>query len=143
MKNFIRYLPIWLVLGTLSLISAYKILVVQREIYNEYNGMKGTVTWATYANRSAIYLCGIRLEDGTYGEVNWGSSPVEVGDRFTNRMQYGYIMGIVGTAYVVEPDNMPGVMWAVCYLFLFVCPLLYLLCYWLIYKPIRWWIKNH
>lgn len=141
MKTFIKYLPLFLIWITLGLISAYKVLIVEKRIYEKYNGMTGTIVWSTFAPRSGIYLCGIRLEDGTYEEVNYGSTPPQ--SRFVNHIQYGYFMGIVGTAYSVEPDNAPGIGWKMVYLYTVVAPTLIFLVFLLIYKPISWWVKNH
>ena len=140
--KIIKYMPFYLIFGTISILSAYKIMVVQKKIYDKYNGQIGKVEWVTFAPRSGIYLCGVRLPDGTYDEVNAGSYPFKVGDNYRNTMQYGYIMGLTGLAYTVEPDNNPSVVWGLCYLFLFVLPIIGLLFMWIIVKPIKWWMSK-
>lgn len=105
--------------------------------------MTGTIEWVTFAPRSGVYICGARLDDGTYGEINWGSSAVSTGSRFRNHMQYGYFMGLVGLAYCVEPEDMPGIGWSLAYMYTFVGPIIGFILFWLVYKPISWWIKNH
>lgn len=142
MRNFIKYLSIYLILGIFSIISAYKILVVEKRIYNEYNGKIGKVEWVTFAPRSAVYLCGIRLKDGTYGEVNGGNYPFKVGDYYKNNIYYDYVMGISGLAYCVLPESAPSEFWGLIYIFLFIVPIAYLLITFIIIKPIEFWIDK-
>lgn len=143
MKNILKNLPNYLIIGAivlLSLYSAYKILIVQREIYNNYNNQTGIVTWAQYSDRSATYFCGVILPDGSYDEVNAGSRPRKTGDTYINRMQYNYFFGLSGLAYSVEPENTPNVIWNILYVFIFLIPIAYMIK--LIFVGFLDWWKN-
>lgn len=142
MKNILKNLPTYLIyaaIALLSLYSAYKILVVERQIYNKYNNQIGIVTWAQYSYRSNIYICGVTLPDGSYDEVNAGSYPRKTGDTYINQMNYNYIMGICGVAYSVEPENTPNILWKFIYLFLFLAPIAIYSIKLVFVDFIKWW----
>ncbi len=135
--NKIKYIIPILIWAFLIIKSGYTVLVEERRVYEKYQGMKGTVLWSTFAPRSGIYLCGIRLEDGTYGEVNAGSAPISTGDSFRNHIYYGWIMGISGLAYCILPDEGSYIIWGIVWIMSFWFPLVIFIVSLLIkiYKP--------
>lgn len=128
--------PIILIYLILALVSIDKVLIKEREIYKKYNGQVGTVVWVNGE------IGGIRLPDGTYGEVNLGNYPYKKGDKFINDISYGWVMGFHGVGSFVLPDNTPGIGWQMIYVFLVLLPVIILGFYLLIVVPIKWWINR-
>lgn len=142
MKLAIKYLPLWIMWLGVAMFSSHHVLYKEKLIYKQYNGMKGIITWATFAPRSGIYICGVRLDNGLYGSVNYGSNPVRVGDSFTNNMYYSPIFGLTGTAYCVLPKETENLWISVVYIMSVIIPAIMGLLY-LIISLITLWIKNH
>jgi len=139
--KLIKYLPLYILWALIAIPSSYNVLVTQKKLYDKYNGMRAIVEWSTFAPRSGIYLCGIRLQDGTYGEVNAGSYPYKVGDVYINHFRYGRIMGITGLAYCVLPDE-GGMLWGLGYMLTVIGPLVVGIIS-LIVLAITAWIKKY
>lgn len=140
-KFFIKYLPVIILYATTISFALYGTAIRQKKLFEEYNGMKGTVV-SFSTSRSGMYMCKVILDNGLCGYVNNGYDMVKVGDPWYNRIQYSSLTGISGTAYSISPSENRCMLESLLIIFFIVIPIgEYLLnC---TYKVIKYWITSH
>lgn len=144
MKKFIiKYLPLLVLWAVFLSWGLYGTAIRQRALYEEYNGMRGTVTSVVVGSRTAAVFCDIKLDNGTWGSVNNGYTKVSPGDRWVNHItSYSMFFGMSGYAYSIIPEESRCLTESFLVLFLLIVPVTCTILYY-IYKFIKMWIVTH
>jgi hypothetical protein len=141
-KLLIKYIPLIVPYFLIVVYGLYGVQVRQKKIYDEYNGMLGTVTSFVVSTHSASVLCNIRLDNGHQSSVNNGYSTVRVGDRWYNDISYNRFFGLQGFAYFITPGEIRSILESFI-LLMFVYLVVAAIAIYFAWNLASYWIKSH
>lgn len=141
-KTSIKYLPLIIIYLGLVSFGLYGTAIRQKKLYDEYNGMRGTVLSYT-VNHSGDHICYIRLDNGVQDIINNGCIKVNVGDTWINHVyHWDPLFGLYGfSSFYVPTQNrcfFEHLINVICILLVVAILLIAEVCV-LIYR----WIKAH
>ena len=142
-KSLIKYSPLIAIYLVIAMYALYGTAFRQKKVFDEYNGMVGTVTSFIIDTRGACAICSVVLENGTRGSVNNGCTVVKVGDTWVNEIPcYSRFLGTSGLAYCIIPHKVRSLIESTLVGFFVLIPtVLLVIC--LTYKLVKHWINTH
>jgi hypothetical protein len=124
----------------LSIIALFiQIRIDEHNIYKKYHMMHGTIidAYPTSSKHGAgPCMITVKLDDNSTGLINGGYTSWEIGDSFTNKINYNHIVGITGFAYSLPNLNFWMTIVSPIITILIMFTIFYFLCYffYIIYK---------
>ena len=103
-KGIVKH-HIAIILILIGYIGYFVLMSKESALYQEYNGMSGTVLSVSKAEATGRQFAVIQLENGLVGKINNGHQPIKKGDTWVNDLNWTPFMGITGTAYSIIPNE--------------------------------------